>query len=632
MKPGLLGASCWAVMLLCLPGVALAQRQLHWDSVEVDATLEASGALRVAETQTMVFTGAWNGGERLFDLRPRQKLSLISVSRWYPGGWRELTEDSRLDDVDDYAWADARTVRWRSRAASDPPFANTPIRYLLRYRMSGILVKEDAGFLLNHDFLFAERDGNINRFQLRLTLDPAWQAQSAVPEMYTAERLTPGRGFIVTLPLHYAGTAVPIALDSSRPREIVMGVGFLLLALGLGLAAFFAREERHGRFAPLATDIDEAWLGEHVFKYPAEVVGAAWDEGISTPEVVALIARMVSEGKLESTVSKSGSMTLNLKVDRSTLEGHERTLVEALFFGGRVQTSTTQVQSHYKATGFDPVDEIRRELEAAVEGVMPPGPKPPRLRFAIQILFIAGAGLLGFDLFARRDEAGGAIGLVLGSLLLLGVAWGAGTSFRANIHWGLRAAWACLSPTLVAFVAAVAFLWFVAGAGIIESSLVLVAGVIALALAVLLTSIDAMTSRHRAAIRFRKRLASGRAFFISELKKERPALRDEWFPWMLAFGLAKRVDDWSTRPASSTGWTDRSSSTTWSSSSGSPAGWTGFSGGRSGGAGGGAAWVSAASGMAASVSPPSSSSSSGGSSSGSSSSSSSSGGGGGGGW
>ena len=35
---------------------------------------------------------------------------------------------------------------------------------------------------------------------------------------------------------------------------------------------------------------------------PAEIVGAAWDEVIAEPEVVALIARMVSEGKLESAV------------------------------------------------------------------------------------------------------------------------------------------------------------------------------------------------------------------------------------------------------------------------------------------------------------------------------------------
>ena len=632
MNHRLLCAFWFTSALLCLPGPVLAQRELHWDSVEVDATLDASGTLRVAEIQTMVFTGDWNGGERIFDIRPRQKLTLIGISRWYPDGWRDLTADSSLDTVDDYAWTDGQTLRWRSRDAGDPPFTNTTIRYLLRYEMSGILVKEDSGYLLNHDFVFAEREGDISRFALRLTLDPSWQPGSTVPGSYTAERLEPGRGFIVRLPLQYSGQTVPSAIETHRPRWVMTAVGFLLLALGLGLAALFVREERIGRFAPLATNIDEAWLREHVLRYPAEVVGAAWDEGVSTPEVVALIARMVSEGKLESTVGKGDSMTLELKVDRQSLDGHERTLVDRLFFGGRTQTSTKQVRQHYKSKGFNPANEIKKGVQTAVASLMPDGPHPPRLRAVIQMLFLGGLALLAADFYVVRIELGSAILIAAGSALLIGFAWGTGRAFRSQIHWGHRAAWACLSPTLVAFATAVVFLRYRVGPGVIEASDFLVAAVVAFALAVLLTSIDAMMSRqHLAAVAFRKRLAAGRAFFIAELEKDAPALRDEWLPWILAFGLAKRMDDWSARqPAAESSRTRSSASTSSSSPASSSPSWTGFSGGRSGGAGGGAAWVTAASGMAAPVSTPGSSGSGGGSSS--SSSSSSSGGGGGGGW
>jgi hypothetical protein len=102
------------------------------------------------------------------------------------------------------------------------------------------------------------------------------------------------------------------------------------------MLAFVWREDSYGRFTPVPTEaVDGAWIAANVLKYPAEVVGAAWDEDIGTPEVVALVARMVGEGKLESSVSAtggpSGSMTLGLKVDRSTLTGYERTLVDALF-------------------------------------------------------------------------------------------------------------------------------------------------------------------------------------------------------------------------------------------------------------------------------------------------------------
>lgn len=637
MIPPLLRVACCAVVLLCLPTYARAQRTLHWESVEVDATLDASGTLHVAETQTMVFTGEWNGGERTFDIRPRQKLTLAGISRWHPGGWRALTEDDALDDVDDYAWTDGETLRWRSRDAGDPAFENTSIRYLLRYDISRVLVKPDTGYVLNHDFLFPEREGRVNRFALRLTLDPAWRSTTAQPEKYTADNLEPGQGFIVTLPLQYSGTAVPLAIERHRPYGVAAASGFLLLVLGLGLAVLFVREGRIGRFAPLATDIDEAWLQAHVLKYPAEIVGAAWDESISSPEVVALIARMVSEGKLASTVGKRGAMTLDLKVERETLTGHERTLVDRLFFGGRTQTSTAQVRQHYRSTGFNPAHEIRNDLQAAVDGTIPNGPAPPRLRPLIQGLFIAGIILLGVDFYLVRIQLWHPLAIVLGSALLLGLAWGLGTAFRAHIHWSYRAAWLCLIPTLVMFAGAVAFLRYEISSGDIEASGYLVAALVAVALAVLLTSIDAMLSRQpRSAVAFRKRLAAARAFFLRELTKDAPGLRDEWLPWILAFGLANRIDDWSTRQPASRAST-RSSSTTSSpdgssgaSSTSSPA-WTGFSGGRSGGAGASAAWVNAASGMAASVSTPTSSSSSSGGSS-SSSSSSSSGGGGGGGW
>jgi hypothetical protein len=633
-----LRVACCAMVLLCLPTSARAQRTLHWESVEVDATLDATGTLHVAETQTMVFTGAWNGGERTFDIRPRQKLSLVGMSRWHPDGWRALTEDGALDDVDDYAWSDGETLRWRSRDADDPAFENTSIRYLLRYAMSGILLKPDTGYVLNHDFLFPEREGRVNRFELRLTLDPVWRSTTSQPEKYTAENLDPGQGFVVTLPLQFSGTSVPLAVEPHRPYGVNLAIGFLLLALGLGLAVVFLREERVGRFAPLATDIDETWLQTHVLKYPAEVVGAVWDENISTPEVVALIARMVSEGKLASTVNKGGTMTLDLKAARETLDGHERTLVDRLFFGGRTQTSTKQVRQHYRSKGFNPAREIRGELEAAVEAVMPDGPAPPRLRTLIQGLFIAGIALLGIDFYVVRIQLWHPLVITLGSALLLGVSWGLGTAFRAHIHWSYRAAWLCLIPTLVMFAAAAAFLRYKVSPGDIEASVYLVVAVVALALAVLLTSIDAMLSRQqRSAVAFRKRLAAARAFFHQELAKDAPGLRDEWLPWILAFGLANRMDDWSARQ--STSGSSRHSSTTSFSPGGSSGGgstslpgWTGFSGGRSGGAGASAAWVNAASGMAASVSTPTSNSSSSGGGSSSSSSSSSSGGGGGGGW
>jgi uncharacterized membrane protein YgcG len=220
---------------------------------------------------------------------------------------------------------------------------------------------------------------------------------------------------------------------------------------------------------------------------------------------------------------------------------------------------------------------------------------------------------------------------------LTGLGWGAGYMFRGCLHWGVREALQCLLPVLVIALGASIYLWFVAGTGRVELPPLTVIGVVAVTLACIHSATTALKSRrHRAAIAFRKTLTAGRAYFIDELRKDEPALRDEWYPWLLAFELTPQMDAWSTARAGTASRSRVGSGhATGSSSAASASGgtWTGFGGGRSGGGGGGASWQAAVSGMAAGVSAPSSSSGSGGrSSSGGSSSGGSSGGGGGGGW
>ena len=168
-------AACAAVLTLTVSGEAHAQRALHWSRLDVVAHLEADGTLDVSETQTIVFTGDWNGGERRFIVHPRQTFDFVGISRITADGAEELRQDGSLDDVDDYGWTGATTLRWRSRKPSDPPFANSTLRYEIRYRMSGIVIKDGDRYGLDHDFAFRDRDGVIERFTLKLTVDPVWQ-------------------------------------------------------------------------------------------------------------------------------------------------------------------------------------------------------------------------------------------------------------------------------------------------------------------------------------------------------------------------------------------------------------------------------------------------------------------------
>lgn len=651
MNRSLLRLLCGVLLILAVAGEAAAQRSLYWDTLDVTAHLDDSGDLHVTETQTMVFTGAWNGGERRFNIRPGQELHFESISRNTSGGWRALTGDPDLDDLDDYALAGTR-LRWRSRMPTDPVFAGTPIRYQLRYTLSGVVLKKDDGYGLDHDFAFADRDGPIIRFTLRLTLDPAWQSSGELRREYVAGPLAPGRTFVLHLPLRYEGTGAPAVLDLSRPPEIRMAVAALLGFTVLAVGWFFVREQSYGRFTPLADqEIDGDWLREHLLQYPAEVVGAAWDQEIGPPEVVALLARMTRDGTLESEVGDDGSMTLRLKVDRSSLEGHERSLVDALFFDGRTETSTDLVKDHYRSSGFNPSSIIRKELDEAVQRLLPPGDQPRSFRIETLLLFLCGLGLLVLAWSAEGFLPAAAFGS-LGMLAAACAGWIVGMVFRGRIEWGRRAALACLTPAFAIGGGLAWYIWSVEGPGFRSSAQLTLLAVVLIAIALIASSVNALKSRqHRRAIALRKRLASARAFFASELDKDQPVLRDEWYPWVVAFGLGPQMDAWTIRrprpdPPDRDRPVDRESPTPdVQYSHPAPAPWGGFGGGRSGGAGASGTWTAAAGGMAAAIpavsrsSGSSSRESDGGSSSWDSSSSSSSdsssgssGGGGGGGW
>ena len=352
--------------------------------------------------------------------------------------------------------------------------------------------------------------------------------------------------------------------------------------------------------------MDEAWIREHILTHPAEVVAAAWDNEIESAEVVALIARLVAEGKLKSGTTKKKSMQLHLACDRNTLDGYERALVDGLFFQKRIETSTEGIQKHYRKTGFDPAGLIRPGLKERAAAILPPGQNPWRVRFAGTILFLARRrpGRARMVEWLPRHRRGGRV--ALGTLLFMIVARQQGLRFRANIQWGPQKALSTLIPVALAMGAAALYLWRWADSGVEPASGGFIVGVVMLALSVLFAGVGALKStQHRAALAFRKMLASGREFFIAELAKDRPALRDEWFPWVLAFGLGKQMDDWSAqRESESTSRSSGGSTSSGSFGSGASSGsgtWTGFAGGRSGGAGAGASWSTAAAGLAAPI-------------------------------
>jgi uncharacterized membrane protein YgcG len=629
------------LLLLAATPLGAQERQLHWTAVDVTAHLDSAGRLHVRERQDMVFTGDWNGGERLFNINLGQDLDVDRVVRIDSLGQEHPLTDGDLSEVDQYTLGSGWTLRWRSRQPSDPLFNNTPITYVLDLTYDNILeIVDGGGFRLNHDFAFANRVGSILKYTLKLTLDPVWHAPGDFTGEFGPVMLPPGESFGVDIPLRFSG--------AGRPGGVIFGASTLLrqgLAAGLLLGivvlfmALLARERRLGRFAPLVppTSITEEWLREHVLDLPPEAVGAAWDDRTAGPEVAAVLARLVAEGKLKSEVRTTGKgffksdiMYLELLVDRNKLRGYERELIDALFTSGSRFTDTESVRQRYKSSGFDPASKIKDGIDAILKGEGKSGtgsPKPGKWPTAI--LMVVGIATLIYG--AVRNSADGVyapfgIGFTI-VLMIVGV--------PTAIAWRTRLVrlWPNMLWFLVPLGAATFALFALLYNERMRTGEYTLAGLCILALGVWNTILNQAKARQSMEyIEKRRRLCAAREYFRRELKSEQPRLRDEWFPWFIAFGLASNMDKWfrafggehasrarTTAFGSSGSSSSSSPSTSWSGMGGGG----GFSGGGSSGS-----WASAVGVMAAGVSKPSSSSSGGRSSGGSSSS----GGGGGGGW
>ncbi|MEO8215936.1 MAG: DUF2207 domain-containing protein [Acidobacteriota bacterium] len=632
------------VVLLTIPVHA---KSLHWQRIDVTALLDCDGVLHVAERQAMVFDGDWNGGERRFTVPFGQELELEGVTRIDETSSKFAPRQSgHIAQVDHYEWS-GNTLRWRSRLPSDPPFANKLIVYEINYSIRNVLVSRGDHYALDHEFAFAERDGVIERFTLTLKIDPSFKLLIETPLHWEVTNLLPGQTFGVRIPLAYHSSKRPAGISQGAPMLARASIATLLMAIPMILIAIFLRREKaRGRFEALPSidSIDAGWLEKNLFSMPAEVAGAAWDNTTGAPEVAGLLARLVQEAKLASRVEKKRGILkedvlhLTLLVPREQLRDYEKTLVGALFFSGKTKVTTDEIGKHYKTSGFDPSAEIRGGVAKRVNRLLGTGRKskekvvlPIALLFAGAVVLISVGGLL--------DSANLA---AMGILTAIFVA-----SFVTALLLSFRFAKAMTSLTalFVAMLAPLAVSWtllLALAAGIFEAGTPLTLrplfsfyhpGSIFLAgmsllfggfLAIVLANARTQDSADR--LEVRRRLAAAREYFRSQLRLPSPAILDEWYPYLIAFGLGVHVDRWFRsfgRKSYSTAGSISALGTA-DSGSGSGTSWTGGGGGF-GGAGASGAWAAAAGSLAAGISAPSSGGGGGGGGF-------SSGGGGGGGW
>jgi uncharacterized membrane protein YgcG len=627
--------------ILLFAATTAQSKSLYWPTVAVDAQLDSNGLLHVSETQTYVFNGDWNGGERQFNVRAGQSLHLEGVDRIDGTKTIPLTRGN-LAAVDHFDFfKDSMTLRWRSRLPEDPEFENKELTYRIRYTLSGVLRGRDNHFKLAHDFAFPDRQGDIKHFTLHFTLDPLWSGLDS-PLTLNQDNLQPGSGVIVRGELQYHGTAAP----TSVIVPISPWVGYAMLALlaaGLGvlLFRFLALERKVGRIGNLTPleEIDEAWLERTVFSLPPEVIGAAWDGKVGAAEIAAILAKLEHEKKIKTGIQprflRKPIMTMQLLVNRSTITDYPGKVINKLFFNSRVNTDTNAIKEFYKDKGLDlaaiiekPIEQRLNNLPKWTEKTKPVDWKVDLIVMPTAFALLVLTGVWGGDndgALASTEALFGVCSLALATIA-------ARFNCRAIDNLPLR--FAFVSAFALPLVIPTIHYLFGAPTYLFRAPALIAAVVWNLAiLNLILNALRIDEEPEKIAIR--KKLLSARTYFMKQLRSPAPHLSDDWFPYILAFGLGANVDSWfrshgkSVTSINTESHTSSSGSFSGSSSSGTS--WTG-GGGSFGGAGASGSWAAAAAAVGAGVSA--SSSSSGGSSSGGSSGGggSSSGGGGGGGW
>jgi len=637
---GILIITCLLISTISASGD---KKTLYWQDFVVVARLDNDGILHITETQTIVFDGDWNGGERMFTVRPGQSFSLQGLYRTTLDGTQVRLQQGSLSKIDKWDWHQGHTLRWRSRLASDPPFRKLPITYTIEYSLSKILLPlPDGRFSLSQDFAFTKRSGIIRHFSLELSADDGWD-QGAFPVTISKEDIPPGQTVVVTAALNHlrggppqvyqkpSRLARPVPLSRSpAPLWLALSCGLmLLLILAWCSLSFFLYESRNGRFLPPPdpADIDEDWMEQHIFNLLPETIGATWDKKTTGHEVAAVLARLVVEGKMSSRLEPvilpilnwhiPGQFILHLSLlkPRNEFSGYERKLIDGFFIDGDT-TDTKRIRAFYRKKGssFLPAEKIRAPLENRVEQLTRALKNRLEYRWLIPLAgFAIGFFIFLINGFVHPDELPLTIGGGIAGFMGLIVGSANGYNYRSRSD---RLVWRITTLYFMVLVMSVAFfgLYFFGASSLLTCGLFFLFGS-----ALYATFYNAKSRDSLEGVQLCKNLSSGRQYLKAELRKKHPAIKDEWFPYLLAFGLGPEVDKWT--HAFHPG--QMKSTTMPNSSSGGSSGFTG-GGGSFGGAGASGSWGTAATSLGSSSSSSSSSSGGGGGSS--------SGGGGGGGW
>jgi len=233
------GMRCALFACFLLLASAAGARDMQWRELAVRAELRDDGTLRVSERHAIVFTGDWIGGERTFRVEPHQQFTLLGMRH----GERAMTAGD-LRGVDQYRLFEGPTLRWSARLPSDPPFEKRELIYVIDYTLGNVLAPDlfGAGYTLEHDFAFADRTGNIERFSLEIALGNAWSSPEGRVLRRNATALAPGQSFEFSAPLTFRGGRRPAAMGRAFALGQTLRPWLVPATMFSALALFLLRE------------------------------------------------------------------------------------------------------------------------------------------------------------------------------------------------------------------------------------------------------------------------------------------------------------------------------------------------------------------------------------------------------
>ncbi len=212
------------------------------------------------------------------------------------------------------------------------------------------------------------------------------------------------------------------------------------------------------------------------------------------------------------------------------------------------------MKRHYKSKGFNPASLIQPALEAQAKELVGPSAHRKWLPLWLPTLIAFVWGVYVLWVAAPATAEGRLLrflGILLPLIVLSGIASATAAAWRGRIDRGLGGVLWFLIPSGLMLLLAGAVVTGFRDVPILSSafgagfSFEVRLGATLLALAFFNSVINQARSRERAqGIALRKRLASVRRYFQQELDRPQPALRDEWFPYVIAFGLDRDAQDW----------------------------------------------------------------------------------------